>query len=123
MAEKTKAEIYIKYLDQILAGEKDMEPVEDAEIAKLILLARTMIANNLSTNSNIREKLRKQLLAQVNNKSSFSMRSRNDDELDDDTLNYVAAGFERQAGEQKDICPYCGSRVQDYGGKCPLCNH
>ncbi|HEX3011740.1 MAG TPA: hypothetical protein VHQ70_06825 [Syntrophomonadaceae bacterium] len=36
MAEKTKAEIYIKYLDQILAGEKDMKPVEDAEIAKLI---------------------------------------------------------------------------------------
>jgi aspartate carbamoyltransferase regulatory subunit len=123
MAEKTKADIYITYLDQILAGEKDFEPIEDEEIAKLILLAKPMIANNLSINSKMREKLRKQLLAQLNEESNFSMRSRNDDELDDDTLDYVAAGFERQAGEQKDICPYCGSRVQDFGGKCPFCHH
>lgn len=123
MAEKTKADIYITYLDKILAGEKDIEPIEEEEIAKLILLAKTMIANNLNINSKMREKLRKRLLDQVNKESNFSVRSENDDALDDDTLDYVAAGFERRAGEQKDICPYCGSRVQDLGEKCPFCHH
>ena len=44
MAEKTKADIYMTYLDQILAGENDIGPVEDEEIAKLLLLAKAMIA-------------------------------------------------------------------------------
>ncbi|MEN6463490.1 MAG: hypothetical protein ABFC94_19250 [Syntrophomonas sp.] len=123
MAEKTKADIYIAYLDKILAGEKDIEPIEDEEIAKLILLAKTMLANNLSINSKTREKLRKRLLDQVIKESNFSVRSKNDDELDDDTLDYVAAGFERQAGEQKNICPYCGSGAHILGEKCPICHH
>ncbi|MGI5921630.1 MAG: hypothetical protein ACOX6I_07825 [Syntrophomonadaceae bacterium] len=67
-------------------------------------------------------KLRKHLLAKVNRKASFSVWSRNDGELDDDILDYVAAGFETQAGEEKDICPYCGSRVRNFGEKCPFCH-
>lgn len=125
MAKKTKADIYMAYLDRILAGEKDFGPVEDAEIAKLLLLAKTMIAADFSVNSKIRENLRKQLVSQIKkeNKSSFSVRATNDDELDEDTLDYVAAGFGRQAGEQKDICPYCGSKLTISAEKCPYCNH
>ena len=47
MDEKIKADIYLAYLDRILAGEKNIEPVEDVEIAKLLLLAKTMIAADL----------------------------------------------------------------------------
>lgn len=123
MTEKTKADIYLAYLDQILAGEKDIEPVEDVEIEKLLLLAKTMIAADLSVNSEMRENLRKQLLAQVTkkNKSSLSVLLRNDDELDEEALNYVAAGFPGQAGEQRESCPYCGSRSKKFEGKCPFC--
>lgn len=123
MAEKTKADIYIAYLDQILAGEKDIGPVEDEEIEKLLLQAKTMIAADLSVNSKAKENLRKLLLNQVKNKSSLSVLSKNDDELNEEALNYVtAAGFGGHAGEQKDICPYCGSRVSKLDRKCPVCN-
>ena len=125
MAEKTKADIYLTYLDQILAGEKDIEPVEDVEIEKLLLLAKTMIATDLSHNSNVRENLRKQLLVQLTkeNKLGVSRLLSNDEELDDDTLDYVAAGFAGQAGEQKESCPYCGARFPKLDGKCSFCNH
>ena len=125
MVEKTKADIYIAYLEQILAGEKDIGPVEDVEIEKLLLLAKTMLAADLSVNSKMRENLRKQLLAQVTkkNKSSLSVLSGNDDELDEEDLNQVvAAGFAGQAGEQNESCPYCGSRAKKFEGKCPFCS-
>lgn len=124
MAEKTKADVYLTYLDEILAGKKDIEPVEDAEIEKLLLLAKAMIAADIGINSKIRETLRKQLLDQLTkkSKSSLSMILRNDDELDDEDLKYVAAGFGK-AGEQKEICPYCGARSKNLEGRCPFCGH
>lgn len=123
MDEKTKAEIYLTYLDRILAGEKNIEPVEDVEIAKLLQLAETMIAADFSVNSKTRETLKKQLLAQVTkeNKSNLTVLSKNDDDLDEEDLDYVVAGFSGQVGEQMDICPRCGSRSKKQGGKCSLC--
>ena len=121
MAEKIKADIYIAYLDQILAGEKDIEAVEDVEIQKLLLLSKTMIAEDLSVKSKMRKYLRKQLLAQVNKKSNLFVLSCKDGELDEEALEHVnAAG---QAGEQKDICPYCGSRSIKSEEKCLFCSH
>jgi hypothetical protein len=129
--EKTKADMYIAYLDQILAGEKDIKPVEDVEIEKLLLLAKTMIAADVSVNSKTRENLRKKLLALLTKKNKSSLRvlsknaaaADNDEELDEEALNYVAAaGFAGQAGEQQGICPYCSARTPKLGGKCPLCS-
>jgi rubrerythrin len=123
MAEKIKADIYIAYLDQMLAGKKEIGPVDDLQITKLLLLAKTMIEADLSLNSKLRENLRKQLLDQVTkkNKSSLSLLSRNDDELDEEALKQVTAAG--PAGEQKENCPYCGSRSIKSEGKCPFCSH
>ncbi|MDF2672247.1 MAG: hypothetical protein K0R09_512 [Clostridiales bacterium] len=122
MVEKAKVDIYIAYLEQILAGEKDIGLVEDEEIEKLLLLAKTMIATDLSVSSKIRENLRKQLLDQVIKKSTLAMMLRNDDELDEEDLNLVAAGFEGQTGEENVTCPFCGSRSKKLQGKCPNCS-
>ena len=126
MAEKTKADLYLAYLDQILAGENDIGLVDDVEIKELLLLAKTLMDTDLSMDSNLRENLRKQLLAQQlnDNKLNFTVSLSDDGELDEDTLDYVvAAGFPEQAGEQKDSCPSCGSRLQKLDGKCPFCNY
>jgi hypothetical protein len=48
MTEKTKAELYLAYLDRVLVGEKDIGPVEDDEVAKLLGLAQSMIAADFS---------------------------------------------------------------------------
>lgn len=124
MAEQTRADIYIAYLEQILAGEKDIGPVEDVEIEKLLQLAKTMLAADLSVNSEMKDNLIKQLLAQVTKKNKSNVLFTNDDELDEEDLNeVVAAGSAGQAGEQKENCPYCGSRSIKLEGKCPLCSH
>ncbi|WP_366923918.1 hypothetical protein MFMK1_000851 [Metallumcola ferriviriculae] len=124
MDEKTKADIYLEYLEQILSGKKDIGHVEDVEIEKLLLLAKTMVAAEISINNETRENLKKRLLAQVtkNNKSRLSVLSRNDDELDEEDLEYVAAGFGGQSGEQNNICPFCGARFNKIAGKCSFCN-
>jgi len=121
VAEKTKADIYMTYLDQILAGENDIGPVEDEEIAKLLLLAKAMIAANLNVNIKKKEGLKNQLLAHLSqkNESGLSVLLRND-ELDEENLNYVVAAGE--AGERKDICPHCGS-IKIMARKCPSCHH
>lgn len=105
MDEKAKAEIYLKYLDRILAGEKVVAPVEELEINELLLLARTMIDADFSVSTKTREKLRKQILEQIykSNKSSWKALSDNDDELGDDDLDLIAAGFAQKDEELKDI--------------------
>ena len=125
MDEKAKADIYLAFLDRILAGEKVSGPVEDVEIEKLLLMAKTMIEADLSVKSQMREKLRKQLLTQVTkgNTSKISMLFRDNDELDEEALDYVAAGFGGRDEEQRNICLFCGSRLQKLEGKCPCCNH
>lgn len=122
MVEKAKVDIYIAYLEQILAGEKDIGPVEDEEIEKLLLLAKIVIATDLSVSSKMRENLRKQLLDHVIKKSTLAMMLRNDDELDEEDLNLVAAGYEGQTGEENVTCPFCGFRSKKLQGKCPNCS-
>ena len=115
MRETTKAELYLAYLDRILAGEKNIGPIEDTEIAKLLRLAQSMITADFSVQSEIRETLRKQLLDQI------SPNPGSDDELMEADLDYVtAAGSEGQAEE--DICLYCGARLNKFLRKCPLCH-
>jgi len=123
MAEKIKADIYMAYLDQILAGKENIEPVDDVEIEKLLLLSKTMIAADLSVNIKLSESLSKELLAKVIKKTNLCMLSRNNDELNEEALEHVAGGFAGQVGEQKDICPCCGSRSTKSDGKCPFCSH
>lgn len=121
-----KAELYLSYLDRILAGEKDIGPVEDAEIAKLFRLAQSMYAVDFSVQSEIRETLRKQLLDQISprDKSILAIiledKPGSDDELMEADLDYVTAGWEGQAEEN--ICPCCGARLNKFQRKCPLCH-
>lgn len=123
MVEKARADIYLGYLEQILAGEKNIGPIEDPEIEGLLLLAKAMIANDLSVTSKVKDKIREQLLDQVTKNAKPSIMSRNYDELDEEDLNLVAAGFAGQAGEENVTCPYCGSRSKKLQGKCPICSH
>ncbi|MDW7674571.1 MAG: hypothetical protein SCK28_08565 [Bacillota bacterium] len=125
MDEKRKADIYLVLLDKILAGEKDIGPVEDIEVEKLLLLAKTMIAEDFSINSKTREKLRKQLLNLVikKNKLSLSVQPNGDDELDEEALNSVtAAGLTGLDRVQKAICPYCGFKSKNLESRCPICS-
>ena len=109
------------YLERILAGEKDIGPIEDIEIEQLLMLAKTMIAADLSVNIKIRENLRKQLLDQVIKRSNLDVLSIKDYELDEEDLEHITAAG--QPAEQKDICPYCGSRAMKFDGTCRFCNH
>lgn len=125
MVEKIKADLYLTYLERILAGENDIGPVEDIEIDKLLELAKIMLAADLNINSETMDKLRQQILDRVsrNNISSFTGQPETDDELDDEALDHVvAAGFTGQGGEQMESCPYCGSRARKFAGKCPVCS-
>ncbi|EHQ88914.1 hypothetical protein [Desulfosporosinus youngiae] len=125
ITDQTKAELYLAYLDRILTGEKDIGPVEDAEVAKLLGLAQSMITVDFSTNKEIRERLRRKLLAHLspedtpNQAIDVKVNRTEEDELTDEDLAYAAAGLERQAGET--ICPYCGARTISLG-RCPFCS-
>ncbi|ATW26573.1 hypothetical protein [Candidatus Formimonas warabiya] len=127
MTEMTKAEIYLTYLDQILAGEKDIGPVEDTEVAKLLQLAQSMITADFSVHSEIRETLRKQLLDQISPEDNFILadilkdEQEAEDELTEEELMYAAAGLPEEAGEN--ICPRCGARMNKMHGKCPVCRY
>lgn len=123
MTEKTKAELYLAYLDRILAGEKDVGPVEDGEIAKLLRLAQSMIAVDISVNSEIRETLRKQLLTRISPADNAILIDalKEENELTEEELRYVAAGLPGQAGEN--ICPSCGAKLTNSLGRCPFCSN
>lgn len=123
MIEKDKFDAYMRYLDQILAGGKDIEFIEDEEIKKLLILSKAMIDADLSVKSKLRESLKKQLLAEIIKKLSLSGKTENEYELNEEDLSYVAAGSTGQAGEQNDICPYCGFKLKKLGEKCPICHH
>ena len=126
MREISKAELYLAYLDRILAGEKDIGPVEDTEIAKLLRLAQSKIAADFSVQSEIRETLRKQLLDQISprDKSILAVMQKDnpgpDDELMEAELDFVTAGSEGHSEEN--TCPCCGSRLKKFLIKCPICN-
>ncbi|BBB90650.1 MAG TPA: hypothetical protein PKA28_09850 [Methylomusa anaerophila] len=122
MTERTKAELYLTYLDRILAGEKDIEPVEDGEIAELIRLAQTMIAADFSSKSKIREILRKQLLGRLSpeDKAILAVMAndgRKEGELLEEELNFVTAAGQGVGN----ICPRCGANMGWVQRKCPFC--
>lgn len=127
MTEKTKAELYLAYLDRILTGEKNIGPVEDAEVAKLLRLAQSMIAVDFSVNSEIRESLQKQLLERISSADNAVLtgawqdKQGLEDELTEEELSYAAAGLPGEGGE--DICPRCGARFSRLQGKCPVCRY
>ncbi|HOE55987.1 MAG TPA: hypothetical protein PLL98_02890 [Bacillota bacterium] len=113
MTRKTKAELYLAYLDRILAGEKDIGPVEDEEVAKLLRLAQSMIAVDSSVDSKIRESLKKQLLEHI--------RQGIEDELTEEELMYAAAGLPGETGRK--TCPRCGARFNGLQERCPVCRY
>lgn len=122
MNEKQQAEIYLTYLDQIIAGEKDLGLVEDPEIRKLLFLAQRMLTNDLSLNSRVRDALKEKILAQLEQTDLVSSKEINiDGELGEEDLNYVAAGFSPQLEWQN--CPRCGSRSRNVNevARCPNC--
>lgn len=123
MTEKTKAELYLAYLDRILAGEKDIGPVEDGEIAKLLRLTQSMIAVDSNVGIEIREALRKQLLIRISpaDNSILIDALKEEDELTEEELRFAAAGLPGQAEEY--ICPHCGARLTINMGRCPFCSH
>jgi hypothetical protein len=125
MVEETKAELYLAYLDRVLAGEKDIGPVEDTEVAELLRLAQIMITVDISVNSEIRDSLQKQLLERISQADHWVLAGPLEDnhgledELTDEELQYAAAGLQGQAVEN--ICPRCGTRFSRLQGKCPVC--
>ncbi len=122
MNEKQQAEIYLIYLEQIISGEIDLGLVEDPEIRKLLILAQTILANDLSLNSRVRDTLKEKILAQLEQADLVSLKELSiDGELGEEDLNYVAAGFSPQLGWQN--CPRCGSRSRNVNalGRCPNC--
>lgn len=127
MTEKMKVKLYLAYLDRILAGEKNIGPVEDAEVAELLRLAQSMMDVDSSVNSQIRESLRKQLLKRISPTDKFTLagilkeKQGPEDELTEEELIYVAAGLPGEEGEN--ICPRCGARFNRLQGKCPVCHY
>ena len=123
MTEKEKAELYLAYLDRILAGEKDIGPVEDGEIAKLLRLTQSMIAVDSNVGIEIREALRKQLLILISPADyAVSIDAlKGENELTEEELKYAAAGLPGQAVEN--ICRHCGARLTISQGRCPFCGH
>ena len=119
MTDQTKAELYLIYLDRILAGEKDIGPVEDVEIAELLRLAQNMIAVDTSVNNEIRENLRKELMERIS-QADHNIQEL-EDELTEEELQYAAAGLQGQAGEN--ICPRCGVRRTMSLESCPHCGY
>lgn len=121
MIEKEKAEIYLGYLDKILAG-KDVESIKDEEIRKLLILSKTIIDSDLSDKCEIKEKLKIRLLARIK-ELELAIENGNEYELNDEDLTHVSAGFTEQGCIKNNICPYCGSRLKEPGGECPVCHH
>ncbi|MTI79307.1 MAG: hypothetical protein FH758_00285 [Firmicutes bacterium] len=111
MPEKKKAGIYLEHLDRILAGEKDVGSADNKEIEELLQLAKTMLNADLSKDSKIKERLKKQMFSKIEK----------NDELDDEDLDFVSAAFTGKTGGQKGGCPYCGSGSKKRKGKCPNC--
>ncbi|MEL1134040.1 hypothetical protein AAC978_02560 [Desulfitobacterium sp. THU1] len=122
MNERQQAETYMIYLEQIIAGEKDLGLVEDPEIRKLLFLAQTMLTHDLSANSKVRDSLKEKILAQLDQAKPVDLREfSGDEELGEEDLDYVAAGFSQQLSWQE--CPRCGSRSRNItvDGRCPNC--
>lgn len=120
MTERNKAELYLTYLERILAGEKDIGMAEDGEIAGLIRLSHTIVAADFSSKSTIRDSLRKQLILSTADKSIPDIMANiggKEGELTDEELTLVTAAGQGSGS----ICPRCGASVGGMQGKCPYC--
>jgi len=123
LTEKTKAALLLTCLDRILAGEKDIGPVEDAEVAELLQLARNMIAADIHMGGKARASIKKQLLERIS-KTDFCMsagvpETGQDWELTEEELGLAAAGL--QAPCDVKICPRCGAGLDRRQQRCPVC--
>jgi hypothetical protein len=121
--EETKAALFLTCLDQILAGEKDIGPVEDAEVAELLQLARNIIAADIHMSGKARASLKKKLLERLNQSDfcilSGALKAEQGWELTEEELEYAAAGL--QAPYDVKICPRCGARLDRRQQRCPVC--
>ncbi|WP_434133339.1 hypothetical protein KIAC18_001507 [Sporomusa sphaeroides] len=122
MTEGTKAELFLSYLDRILAGEKDFGPIADSEMAGLIRLAQSMAAADCHSTGKIRERLRQQLWDRLSPAGIASLTvvagtGRPEGELTDEELDFVTAAGQG-AGT---ICLHCGASGGGMQGKCPFC--
>ncbi|CVK19417.1 hypothetical protein SPSPH_027670 [Sporomusa sphaeroides DSM 2875] len=122
MTEGTKAELFLSYLDRILAGETDLGPVADGELAGLIRLAQSMVAADLSSNSKIRESLRQQLLGRLSPTDTVSLAAVADDGRPEGELTEAELELVTAAGAGVGtVCPRCGASEGGRQGKCPCC--
>lgn len=124
MMETNKRDIFLKYLDQLLAGAEDIGPIEDAEISGLIDLVRAMLSAGQAIDTETREGLRERIMQNVLAGGAvvpFTGKTSRiaEDELDEDELQYVAVGLARPA--RGEVCPVCGSSYIRGKGKCPVC--
>lgn len=122
MVENTRADKYMSYLDKLLAGEMDIASIDDEEIKRLVLLAKTMIENDLSASCRLKDELIEELLEYFNKKSNIPYFYENNDELDEEDLDFVAAGYTGES-QKEGTCFFCGSRSAKLHGKCPVCGH
>lgn len=86
MTEKIKADQYMKYLDRILAGDKEFEIIDDNELGRLLQTAKDMMAIDFSLKSKIRDQLRQQLMKILFSQDKSSIISTPDFREDEDEL-------------------------------------
>lgn len=119
----SKRDKFIANLDQIIFGTVDIGPIEDQEIASMLQMVRMMVAAGSNINSQTKEALWKRIMDQMPRQGVHSlpirMQSSQSDELDDEDLEYVAAGMPRSLPGE--ACPVCGSTNMSSKGKCPFC--
>ncbi len=121
MTEKTKAEKYLAYVDQILSDDKNIGSIDDIEIAKLLRLTRLMISIDFSLSSKIRDSLQQQLLMHIYDKSKSSLKNKEikEKELTEEELMLAAAGLQGEVIDS--ICPKCSGRYSRLLQRCPFC--
>lgn len=122
MDEKLQAEIYMAYLNKVLAGVETVGDVGDPEIRKLISLARTLLANDLSINSTLRATLKEKLLTQLTQMPKGPKNISQNEELGEEDLDHVAAGFTFFNEGSGEVCPRCGARIIIPGSRCMDCD-
>lgn len=125
LTEKTKAEIFLTCLDRILAGEKDIGPVEDTEVAELLRLAQNMIAADINMSSKKKASLRKLLLEHISQANLYvlpgTLQAEQGSELTEEELEYAAAGL--QVRYDVNICPRCGIGFDRRQSRCLVCGY
>lgn len=119
MDESVKISLYLSLLDRVLAGEEVIECVDDEEIKNVLLLAKCMRTNDFSVDSSLKDALRDKLVAHLTATNNHRYDADND-ELNEETLDLVAAGYPTSI--RKQFCPYCGAPTTSGAGRCNVCD-